>query len=75
MTLLRRSFETQSAIDALNLVGKNLFVALDELAEFEHQFKIEWGVVARSTIEHFDENRIRVWYNDDTRVVTAIVHG
>jgi hypothetical protein len=72
---MQKNYGLQCALDDLDLVGLNLFDALDYLQRFTHIYKIEWATRAKQVIEPFDKYRIRVWYRDETQAVIAIMHG
>jgi hypothetical protein len=67
--------EIQFHIDSLGLVGRDLFDVLECLEDFADRYRVEWAVRAPQVVASYDAERIRVWYNDETKIVTAVVHG
>lgn len=72
---LRRCVEMQELCDDLDLIGQHIDDALKYAESLRVHYKIESGFYAPKITQTFDPKRIRIWYDEHSLLVTAVIHG
>lgn len=71
----KRCVEMQELCDDLDLVGRHIDEALKLTESLKTQYKLESGFFSPKVVHTFDPKRIRIWYDEHTLLVTAVMHG